>query len=141
MNPGLALLSMAAMPFLAYRAYEFGRRMRPLSLAIQQQLGTLTAQVEQNLRGARVVKAFAQEDAQIDAFDTENDDWFDLSVAAAKLRSINVPLLDLIANIGTVAIIWYGGYAGHPRPTDAGRTGRLFHLSWANSSCPCAASA
>ena len=109
MNPGLALLSMVAMPLLAYRAYEFGRRLRPLSLAIQQQLGILTAQVEQNLRGARVVKAFAQENAQIDAFDAQNDYWFDLSVGAAKLRSINVPMLDLIANVGTVAIIWYGG--------------------------------
>jgi ATP-binding cassette subfamily B protein len=109
MNPGLALLSMAAMPLLAHRAYEFGRRMRPLSLAIQQQLGILTAQVEQSLRGARVVKAFAQEDAQTAAFNAENDRWFDLSVSLAKLRAANVPLLDLIANIGTVAIIWYGG--------------------------------
>ncbi len=110
MNRWLALLSMAAMPLLTHRAYEFGRRLRPLSLAIQQELGVLTAQVEQSLRGARVVKAFAQEDAQTAAFDTENDRWFDLSVDAAKLRSVNVPLLDLIANIGAVAIIWYGGF-------------------------------
>jgi ABC-type multidrug transport system fused ATPase/permease subunit len=109
MHPGLALLSMAAMPFLAHRAYEFGRRMRPLSLAIQQQLGVLTTHLEQNMRGARVVKAFAQEDTQINEFDTKNTAWFDLSAHAARLRAINVPLLDFIANLGTVAIIWYGG--------------------------------
>ena len=109
MNPILAILSLATMPFLINRAYEFGRRNRPLSVAIQQQVGVLTTQVEQALRGARVVKAFAQEDHQSELFDVQNDKWFDLSAAAARLRSINTPLLDFIANLGTVAVIWYGG--------------------------------
>ncbi len=109
MNPLLALLSLSTMPFLVHRAYEFGRRNRPLSVALQQQVGVLTTQVEQALRGARVVKAFAQEDRQSALFDAENDRWFDLSAAAARLRSINTPLLDFIANLGTVAVIWYGG--------------------------------
>lgn len=109
MNPTLALLSLATMPFLVHRAYEFGRRNRPLSVAIQQQVGVLTTQVEQALRGARVVKAFAQEDHQSELFDEQNDKWFDLSAAAARLRAVNTPLLDFIANLGTVAVIWYGG--------------------------------
>ncbi|MEX1018553.1 MAG: ABC transporter ATP-binding protein [Litorilinea sp.] len=109
MNPGLALLSLAAMPFLTHRAYEFGRHMRPLSLAIQQQLGVLTTHLEQNMRGARVVKAFAQEDTQVEEFEVKNSVWFDMSAQAARLRALNVPLLDFIANLGTVAIIWYGG--------------------------------
>ena len=51
------------------RPIAIGRRLRPLSLAIQQQLAVLTTRLEQNLRGARVVKAFAQEDAEIERFD------------------------------------------------------------------------
>lgn len=109
MNPQLAILSMAAIPLLAHRAYEFGRRMRPLSLAIQQQLAILTSRLEQNLRGARVVKAFAQEEAEIARFDHDNQRWFDLSADTARLQALNAPLLDLISNIGTVFIIWYGG--------------------------------
>lgn len=109
MNPQLALLSMAAIPLLAHRAYEFGRRMRPLSLAIQQQLAVLTSRLEQNLRGARVVKAFAQEKGEIARFDHENQRWFDLSADTARLQALNAPLLDLISNIGTIFIIWYGG--------------------------------
>jgi len=109
MNPLLALLSLAAMPLLAWRALHFGRQMRPLSLAIQQQLSVLTTRLEQNLRGARVVKAFAQERAEIERFERENQTWFDLSAFAVRLRAVNVPMLDLIANIGTVFIIWYGG--------------------------------
>ena len=109
MNPSLALLSLGTMPLLAYRAYAFGRRFRPLSLAVQQQVAVLTTRLEQNLRGARVVKAFAQEDAEIGRFERENDHWFDLNAETARLQAINIPLLDLIANIGTVFIIWYGG--------------------------------
>ena len=108
-NPQLALLALATMPLVAYFAFRFGRRYRPLSLAIQQQLAVLTTRIEQNLRGARVVKAFAQEPAEIERFDRENTLWFDLSAEAVFLRSVIVPLIDLIASFGTVLIIWYGG--------------------------------
>ena len=108
-NPSLALLALCTMPVLAFRTFNFARHLRPLSLAIQQQLAVLTTRLEQNLRGARIVKAFAQEEAEIAHFDRENDRWFDLSVRSTRLQSLNVPLIDLIANISTVLIIWYGG--------------------------------
>jgi ABC-type multidrug transport system fused ATPase/permease subunit len=109
MNPALALLALATMPLLAHRALVFGRQFRPLSLEIQNQLAVLTTRLEQNLRGARIVKAFAQEEAEIARFDRENDRWFALSAQAARLQAFNLPLMDLIASIGTVFIIWYGG--------------------------------
>jgi ATP-binding cassette subfamily B multidrug efflux pump len=109
MNAHLALLALATMPILIYVAFRFGRRYRPLSLEIQQQLAVLTTRLEQNLRGARIVKAFAQEEAEIDRFDRENDYWFTISALAARLQAVNVPLIDLIAGAGTVFIIWYGG--------------------------------
>lgn len=109
MNPSLAVLALATMPLLAHRALIFGRQFRPLSLEIQNQLAVLTTRLEQNLRGARIVKAFAQEEAEITHFDHENDRWFALSAQAARLQAFNLPLMDLIASIGTVFIIWYGG--------------------------------
>ncbi|UCC62599.1 MAG: ABC transporter ATP-binding protein [Anaerolineae bacterium] len=109
MNPRLALLALMTMPLLVHRAFHFARRYRPLSLIIQQQLAVLTTRLEQNLRGARVVKAFAQEGAEIGRFDHENAHWFDLSARAARLRAVNAPLLTLIANVGLAFIIWYGG--------------------------------
>jgi ATP-binding cassette subfamily B protein len=86
-----------------------GSRLRPLSVEIQNQLGVLTTRLEQNLRGARVVKAFAQEPAEIERFEVENGRWFDLSNSSTHIQAINAPLLDLIANLGAVAIILYGG--------------------------------
>jgi ABC-type multidrug transport system fused ATPase/permease subunit len=109
MNPKLGLLSVAFMPFLVLQSLRFGRRFRPLSFKIQKQLGALTTRVEQNLRGARVVKTFAQGEAEIERFEQENREWFTLSAWAARLQSFNMPLLHLIANLSSVGILWYGG--------------------------------
>lgn len=109
MNPRLALLVILALPLLAHRAYIIGSRLRPLGVQIQDQLGVLTTRLEQNLRGARVVKAFAQEPLETERFEKENEKWFRLSNASARIQSIHAPLLDLITNIGSVAIILYGG--------------------------------
>jgi ABC-type multidrug transport system fused ATPase/permease subunit len=55
------------------------------------------------------VKAFAQEDAEVRRFAEQNESWFAMSALAARLQAINVPLMDLLANIGVVVVIWYGG--------------------------------
>ncbi|HEX9017562.1 MAG TPA: ABC transporter transmembrane domain-containing protein, partial [Anaerolineaceae bacterium] len=109
MNPRLALLVILTLPLLGYRAFYLGARLRPLSVAIQNQLGVLTTRLEQNLRGARVVKAFAQEPQEIARFSKENEAWFDLSKTSSRIQNTNGPLLDFIANLGALAIILYGG--------------------------------
>ena len=109
MNPRLGLLAVVSMPFMVYQAVRFGRIFRPLSAQIQKQLAVLTTRVEQNLRGVRVIKTFAQEEAEINRFEVENRRWFDLSALSARLQSVNMPLLNLMANLSTVAILWYGG--------------------------------
>ena len=109
MNAPLALLSLGTAPLLAFQGWRYARVIRPLSTRVQDQLGRLTTRLEQSLRGARVVKAFAQEPAEWARFSRENDALLDLNVRSGAITAINVPLLDLIANIGTVFIIWYGG--------------------------------
>jgi len=109
MNPRLALVAVLSIPLLALQSIRFGRLFRPLSRQIQEQLAVLTTRVEQNLRGARVVKTFAQEDEEIQRFEVENRRWFDLSSTSARLQAVHMPLLQWIANISSVAILFYGG--------------------------------
>ena len=109
MNARLALLSLLSMPILVFQAYRYSRVMRPLWHTLQNQMAILTTRVEQNLRGARIVKGFAQEEAEVERFDALNDVWFELSSDSAKVRAINNPLITLIANVSTIFIIWYGG--------------------------------
>ena len=109
MNAQLALLSMLLMPVLGYIAFRFGRIFRPLSLDLQQQLAEMTTVLEQNLRGSRIVKAFAQEDAEVKRFEEKNRDWFALARKQVIVQTQHIPLLDFIASLSTVAIIWLGG--------------------------------
>jgi ABC-type multidrug transport system fused ATPase/permease subunit len=109
MNARLALLSLISMPLLIYQAYRYSSTLRPLWRTLQDQMSLLTTRVEQNLRGMRIVKGFAQEKAEVDRFIAQNDVWYNLSAKSAKVSSINNPLVTLIANVSTVFIIWYGG--------------------------------
>ena len=109
MNAQLAVLAMILMPLLLYVAYRFGRIYRPLSLDLQHQLAEMTSVLEQNLRGAKIVKAFAQEDAEIKRFEAENAKWFQLAQAQVSASTKHIPLLDFIASLSTVVIIWLGG--------------------------------
>jgi ATP-binding cassette, subfamily B, multidrug efflux pump len=109
MNARLASLVLIFMPFLVLAAFEFGRRYRPLAIKIQRQVGVLTTTVEQNLRGSTVVRAYGQEQPEIERFVAENERWFSLSSYAARLQAVNLPFLFLLANLGVALIVWYGG--------------------------------
>ena len=109
MNPRLALLSLLAIPVLVVQAYWYSKRMRPVWRSLRDKISDMTSWVEQNLRGARVVKGFAQEAAEIRRFEEQNDDWLQSAQDAALIRALNDPLVVLITNILTIFIIWYGG--------------------------------
>ncbi|MCY3659607.1 MAG: ABC transporter ATP-binding protein [Caldilineaceae bacterium] len=111
MDPLLAILAMLVIPPLTWQAWTFAKAYRPLSMEIQKQLGVLTTVLEQNLRGIRVVKAFAQEKAQVGAYNTANSVWFEHSADAARMRSVRIPLLDLLAGLGSVVVVYFGGRA------------------------------
>ena len=109
-NPLLAILALSLVPVLVHRAFRYGYTIRPLSLAIQDQLAVLTARVEQNLRGARIVKAFAQEQREVERFELQNDKWFSLAVRAVKVQAVNDPLLLFIVHSATVIVVGLGGW-------------------------------
>ena len=109
MNARLAVLSLFTVPWLFIAARRFSSRVRPLFRLAQNQLGDVATRIQDSLTGLRIVKAFAQEEAEIKRFATQNEEMFNTNVQAARQRSIYAPLLDLIANLGTVFILWYGG--------------------------------
>jgi ATP-binding cassette subfamily B protein len=110
MSPSLALLVLLIVPFLLHRGLAYAGRARPLSVMIQDSLGQVTTRLEQNLRGMRVVKAFAQAPAETRRFDQANENWFRLSAQSSRLDAFNGPLMDLIVNAGSVFILLFGGW-------------------------------
>jgi ATP-binding cassette subfamily B protein len=109
MNWKLALLSLVLLPLLYWRAAWFSKSMRPLFRAIQDQVAVVSTLVQDNAAGARVVKAFGQEQREIDRFEAENENLYQRYYDATRLQSFNTPLLNFIANAATVVMLWVGG--------------------------------
>lgn len=109
MNWKLALVSLVTLPFLLRAATQYGRRVRPLFRKVQQEVAVLASIVQENLAGARVVKAFAREQDQIRKFESQNDHLLGQYLAAARVQSYANPLMDVLANLSTVIVLWFGG--------------------------------
>ncbi len=105
----LAAISLSVMPVLIGAALYFGRSIRPKFLAVQQQFGVMTNVLQENLSGARVVRAFAREDDEVQKFDGELRNLFDTNMAAIKQYSFYFPLMTLLSSGGIMLILWYGG--------------------------------
>lgn len=108
-NPRLALATFLFVPALAISGWRFGARLRPLSLLIREREADLTSKLEQNLRGARIVKAFAREASENRDFVEKNDLLLEKQLESAKIRSFFMPLTQLIAQAGILIILIYGG--------------------------------
>jgi len=109
LNWQLALLSLITLPFLAFTAVQYGTKVRPLFSRMQRQWATLTAVLQENVTGVRVVKAFAREDFEIDKFARDNQVYLERNIAATRLQALVYPLMLFISSLGTIAIIWFGG--------------------------------
>ena len=108
-NPLLATVALAPMPFVIWIAYEYGKRNRPASQEVQQRIAELTADAEENVSGVRLVKAFAQEERQLRRFKGFVSRVFDQSMASTKLRAFYNPLIGFLPQLGLAAILIVGG--------------------------------
>jgi ATP-binding cassette subfamily B protein len=109
MNWKLAVLALIILPLLYWRAAVFSKAMRPMFRAVQDQVAVVATLVQDNAAGARVVKAFGQEDREIQRFDAANETLYQRYFDSSRLQSFNTPLLNFIANAATVALLWVGG--------------------------------
>jgi ATP-binding cassette subfamily B multidrug efflux pump len=105
----LALLSMILLPGVAWRAYTFGRQVRPMHRAVQQEIATLANRIQESVAGIQVVKAFGRHDFEIERFDRQNERLYKRYVEAARATALNAPFLDLLSNVCTLLMLWLGG--------------------------------
>jgi len=105
----LALISMSVMPVLVFTALYFGKTIRPKFLAVQQQFGVMTNVMQENLSGARVVRAFAREDDENRKFDRELWTLNEKYMNTVRQYSFYFPLMTFLSSAGITLILWYGG--------------------------------
>jgi ATP-binding cassette subfamily B protein len=109
-NPVLAVLALAGLPFVNVLAKRFSTRLQGPVMGIQRESAQLASVVEETVSGVRVVKGFGAEPVQAARLRVEADDVFDESMAAARIRATYLPALDLLPNIGLIAVLGYGGH-------------------------------
>ncbi len=110
-DPTLALIALSPVPFVIWIAHRYGRRSRPALQEVQQRIAELTADVEENVGGVRVVKAFAREDLQRERFTTSVSRVFHQSMISTRLRAFYNPFIAFLPQIGLAALLFIGGRA------------------------------
>jgi ATP-binding cassette subfamily B protein len=105
----LAAISLAPVPFVVFIAARYGRRARPASQEVQQRIAELTAEVEENVSGVRVVKAFAREERQRERFSESVRRVFDQSMTVTRLQAFYNPFIGFLPQLGLAAILFFGG--------------------------------
>src|SRR5918911_1311294 len=109
LQPGLALVSLLPVPFVVLIAQRYGRRARPALQEVQQRVAELTAEVEEDISGVRVVKAFAREDRQLDRVRARVGRVFDQAMLSTRLQAFYNPLIGFLPQLGLAAILFFGG--------------------------------
>jgi ATP-binding cassette subfamily B protein len=109
LQPELAALSLAPVPFVVLIAWRYGKHSRPALQEAQQRIAELTAETEENISGVRVVKAFAQETRQLDRFGHSVTRVFDQQMRATRIQARYTPLISFLPNLGLAVILLVGG--------------------------------
>ena len=106
----LALVALAIVPIIAVLLVRFVGRIRPLFTEVQQTLGRLNTVLQEDLLGVRVIRAFAREDYETARYTSVNEELLEKNLTTVRVFSNNFPFVFLFANLGTLAIIWFGGW-------------------------------
>ncbi len=107
----LALIAFVAFPLVVAPVLSLSRKLRKFSRSGQNQLGALTALLQETVQGNRIVKAFGMEAYERARFDAESDRLFRLHMKASQAKALIQPLMELIGAIGIAGVVWYGGYS------------------------------
>jgi ATP-binding cassette subfamily B protein len=108
-NPRLGLIAMAPVPFVVVISQRYGRSARPAVQEVQQRIAELTADVEENISGVRVVKSFAREPRQLERFRHSVSRVFDQAMVATRLEAKFNPVIGFLPQLGLAAVLLIGG--------------------------------
>ncbi|MFQ5604388.1 MAG: ABC transporter ATP-binding protein [bacterium] len=109
-NAKLTLLALAPFPIMALTVYRTAKKLHHIYQQIQTQYASITSKVQENLAGMRVVKAYVQEQREIESFKILNREYIKRNLSMAKIRGILLASMTLLGASGTLIILWYGGH-------------------------------
>jgi ATP-binding cassette subfamily B protein len=120
-DPMLSLVIVCAIPVLVLTIVSIGRKASPLFRSLQAKTDKLNLVLREHLTGVRVIRAFNRAGHEKKRFDLASLDYTETAVKVNKILAFMMPLMMLIMNLTSIAIIWFGGLrisAGHMQVGD-----------------------
>jgi ATP-binding cassette subfamily B protein len=105
----LTLFAIVPMPFIALVTTRFARLIHRRFESVQASFSRLTEQIRESLAGIRVVKAFVQEEYEKGRLEHIGEEFVGKNLRLIKVWGMFIPLIMLLANLGTVIVLWLGG--------------------------------
>ncbi len=120
-NLRLSLIVLVALPLLVVGTLLIMRTAEKLFTSVQRKLDRLNGTIQENLVAIRVVKAFVRAEHEKKKFRKANDSLMETAMRAGNLVSLTMPLMMLILNAATLAVIWRGGHLVYAGEMGAGK--------------------
>ena len=108
-SPWLTLYTFLPLPAVSIVIQTFGRRIHDRFERIQAMFSDISARAQENFSGARLIRAYVQEEAEIRAFETENQEYIRRSLKLVRLMGMLWPTLELMLGCAVVLVLWLGG--------------------------------
>jgi len=109
MSVPLTILSMIPLLLVSVLMRLYAPKLHGFSLRVQDLLSSITTRAQESMAGARVIKAFAQEPREEEAFSGLSDDYLRANVDLARMRGITTTSIWILADLGTLILLWVGG--------------------------------
>ena len=108
-SPKLTLFAFLPLPVASIVIQYFGRRIHERFERIQAMFSDISARAQENFSGARVIRAYVQEEAEIAAFENANEEYIRRSLKLVRLMGMLWPTLELMLGIAVMIVLWLGG--------------------------------
>jgi ATP-binding cassette subfamily B protein len=108
-SPKLTIYAFLPLPIASIVIQYFGRRIHERFERIQAMFSDISARAQENFSGARVIRAYVQEQAEIAAFEGTNQEYIRRSLGLVRLMGMLWPTLELMLGAAVVIVLWLGG--------------------------------
>ena len=108
-SPKLTFYTFLPLPVASILIQYFGRRIHDRFERIQAMFSEISARAQENFSGARLIRAYVQEEAEIEAFERENNEYIRRSLRLVRLMGMLWPTLEFMLGCAVVLVLWLGG--------------------------------
>lgn len=107
-SPKLTICAFLPLPLASIIIQYFGRRIHDRFERIQAQFSDISSRVQENLSGARLIRAYVQENPEIALFETSNQEYVTRSLPLARLMGMLWPALEFLLGLAYAMVLWLG---------------------------------